>query len=168
MTEKDTLFNTKTKYTGLFSFPDFYSFCYSWLVDSESYLIIEDKYTEKLAGDQKTVEVEWTGTKKITDYFKNQLKIKFRITNMTQVEITDSSGKKKKMNNGTVEVSLKGILLRDYDSKFETTSTKKFLRGIYEKWVIASRIDQMQTELIKFCDSFLAEVKAYFDLEGKK
>lgn len=168
MSEKETLFNTKTKYTGLFNFSDFYSFCYSWLVDSEGYIITEDKYTEKIAGDQKTIEVEWTGNKKVTDYFKNQLKIKYRITNMTQVEITDSSGKKKKMNNGTVEVAVKGILIRDFDSKFETTATRKFMRGVYEKWIIASRIDEMQTNLSKFCDSFVAEVKAYLDLEGKK
>lgn len=168
MSEKERLFNSKAKYQGIFNFSDFYQFCYTWLVDNEGYLVIEDKYTEKIQGDQKKIEVEWTGEKKITDYFKNQLKIKFRITDMVQIEITDSSGKKKKTNKGTVEVAVKGILVRDYDSKFETTATKKFMRGIYEKWVIASRVDEMQTELLKFCDEFLAEVKAYLDLEGKK
>ena len=68
----------------------------------------------------------------------------------------------------TSEVNIKGILLRDYESKFETTATKKFLRGIYEKWVIAARVDQFQTDLIKLCEDFLEQTKGFLALEGKK
>jgi len=44
----------------------------------------------------------------------------------------------------------------------------KFLRSIYEKWVITSRIDEMEGKIAGACDEFMAQTKAYLDLEGKR
>ncbi|MEK6847833.1 MAG: hypothetical protein AABX50_01770, partial [Nanoarchaeota archaeon] len=63
---------------------------------------------------------------------------------------------------------IKGILVRDYNGKFETTAFKKFLRSIYEKWVIPSSIDEYQAKIASDSDGFLNQAKAYLDLEGKK
>jgi len=65
-------------------------------------------------------------------------------------------------------LSIKGTLVRDYDGKFETTAFRKFLRAIYEKWVIASRITEYEDKIAGACDEFLEQAKAYLDLEGKK
>mgnify|MGYP001558693426 CR=1 FL=1 len=167
MAEKDTVFSSKIKSTGMFSFKDFYKFCYDWLKSEVGLNISEDKYVEKLVGDAKEIEIEWTGTRKITDYFKFEIKTKFRINQLKNVEITQN-GKKIKTNEGAVEVSVKGTLIRDYEGKFERDAIRKFLRSIYEKWVIHSRIDQMEDKLIADCDEFLAQAKAYLDLEGKR
>jgi len=72
------------------------------------------------------------------------------------------------MNKGAVEVGIKGTLVRDYKSKFEKTGFHKFLRAIYEKAVIAARVEQFEEKIIKDCDEFLAQSKAYLDLEGKR
>ena len=61
-----------------------------------------------------------------------------------------------------------GVLVRDYNGKFETTAFKKFLRSIYEKWVIASSIEHYEDKIIGACDEFLSQTKAYLDLEGKR
>ncbi|MDO8528908.1 MAG: hypothetical protein Q7S06_03390 [Nanoarchaeota archaeon] len=167
MPEKDTIFSSKIKSTGVFSFEDFYRFCYDWLSDEANLIVGEDSYKEKLSGDSKTVEIEWTCFRKITDYFRFDVKVVFRITNMTNVEI-QKNGEKVKMNKGAVETSVKGILVRDYQGKFEKTGTQKFMRGIYEKWVIPSRIDQYEDKLVGDCDEFLNQAKAYLDLEGKR
>jgi len=63
---------------------------------------------------------------------------------------------------------MKGIISKDYDGKFETTAFKKFLRSIYEKWVILSRIEEFEGKIIKDSDEFLSQAKAYLDLEGKR
>jgi len=86
---------------------------------------------------------------------------------LQEVEITEA-GKKIKTNKGVIELKVKGELVRDYDGKFEKTAFNKFLRSIYEKWVIKSRIDQYEDKLIGDCDEFLAQAKAFLDLEGKK
>jgi len=168
MVEKEELFKSRVKYNGVFSFNDFYNFCYSWFADEEGYLLIEEKYVEKMSGDSKLVEIEWVASKKITDYFKFQIKVKFRITGMTKVDITDSKGNKIATNKGAVDMAVKGLLLRDYEGKFESTATRKFIRGVYEKWVITARVDEMQTKLIKTCDDYITQAKAFLDLEGKK
>lgn len=167
MAEKDIIFSSKTKYNGIFSFSDLYKFCYDWLKEETGLDISEDKYNEKLSGDSKKIDVEWTGEREFTDYFKAEYKVKFAILGLTEAEIT-KAGKKIKTNQGSVEISVKGTLIRDYEGKFETTATKKFLRGVYEKWVIKSRVDQFKEKIIGDADEFLGQVKAYLDLEGKK
>jgi hypothetical protein len=167
MAEKDQIFNSKIKYDGILSFRDFYKFCYDWLAEEEGFDVAEEKYKEKLAGNEKGIEIEWTATKKVTDYFKLEIKVKFKIDRLTDVEI-NQNGVKIKMNKGGVETAVKGTLIRDYDGKFEQNSFMKFLRGIYEKWVIASRVEQFENKLIGICNEFLNQSKAYLDLEGKR
>jgi len=167
MAEKDEIFSSKIQDTGIFLFSDFYRFCYEWLVDETDLKISENKYAEKLEGDSKKIDVEWTGKKKVTDYFQFEIKVSFKITKLTNVEINQGNAKIK-TNTGKVEVKVKGILVKDYEGKFETNAFKKFLRSIYEKWIIKSRIDQMEDKIIENCDEFLSQAKAYLDLEGKK
>ena len=167
MSEEEQIFSSSVKNTGLFEFPDFYKFCYEWLTQETDLEISEDKYKEKLSGNSKFINIEWTGTKKVTDYFKYKIKVEIIIENMTDVEVA-KDGVKMKTNKGAVNVKVKGILVRDYNGKFETTATRKFMRSIYEKWIIASRIEQFEDKLFGKCDEFLSQVKAFLDLEGKR
>lgn len=167
MAEKDKLFSSKIKYNGIFNFGEFYKFCFEWLRDEVGLDLIEDKYAEKLSGDSKNIDVEWSGSRKITDYFKMEVKVTFRVIGLTSVEISQG-GAKIKTNKGSVEVSTKGTLVKDYENKFEKSSFQKMLRGIYEKTVIPSRVNQYEEKVMKDCDEFLAQAKAYLDLEGKK
>jgi len=167
MPEKETIFSSSIKYDGIFSFRDFYTFCYQWLIEETEQLMAEKKYKEKLAGDVKELDIEWEGFRKLTDYFKFDTKIKFEVRKLQEVEIVQN-GKKIKTNKGDVKLEVKGILVRDYKGKFETSAWRKFLRGIYERWVIPSRIDQFEDKVIGDCNEFLTQAKAYLDLEGKK
>ena len=167
MSEKDKISSTKIKYNGIVNFADFYKFCYDWLRDETGLLISEDKYAEKLAGDSKNVDVEWSGFRNMTDYFRFEVKVTFKVIGLTNVEITQD-GKKIKTNKGSVEVSIKGTLVRDYKSKFEKSAFHKFLRAIYEKTVIHARVEQFEEKILKDCDEFLAQAKAYLDLEGRR
>ncbi len=167
MVEKDKLFSSKIKFKGIFIFEDFYRFCYDWLVDETAILLSEDKYSEKIQQDGKLIEIIWTGYRNVTDYFRFEIRVEFRIIGMTDVEVNEG-GKKLKMNKGTIEMKLQGILSKDYKGKFEKNASQKFLRSIYEKWVIPARVEQFEERIIKDCDEFLSQAKAYLDLEGKR
>jgi hypothetical protein len=167
MAEKDTVFSSKIKYGGIFSFSELYKFCYGWLTEETGLSVSEEKYVEKLSGDSKDVEFEWSGSKKLTDYFKISIAVKFKITGLINVELVQD-GKKIKSNKGSVEISVKGILIRDYDGKFEATSFQKVLRGIYEKWIISSKIEDYRGKVFGDCDEFLQQAKSFLDLEGKR
>jgi len=93
MAEKDTLFSSKVKYSGVFSFSEFYQFAYDWLDQETGVGISEDKYAEKLKGNSKDIDVEWTGTRKATDYFKFEIKVKIKIVGLTNVEIEQNGTK---------------------------------------------------------------------------
>ncbi|MFA5953377.1 MAG: hypothetical protein WC812_02175 [Candidatus Pacearchaeota archaeon] len=166
MAEKQDIYSSKVKYDGVFSFKDFYKFCYEWLSQETGLDLVESKYSEKIKGNSKDIDVEWEGSKKYTDYFKIDVKVKFRILGLVDVEM-NQDGVKLKSNKGSVEVSIKGILVRDYDGKFETTAYRKFLRAIYEKWVITDRISTFEGKVATACDEFLGQAKAYLDLEGR-
>jgi len=78
MVEKETVFSSKIRYNGFFSFSDFYNFCHSWLTEETGLDIAETKYSEKLSGETKNIEVKWAGFKKLTDYFKFETEINFK------------------------------------------------------------------------------------------
>ena len=166
MSEKEKIFSSKVKYGEIFNFTEYYKFCHDW-IEEEGYWVVENKYVEKLKGDAKEIDVEWTCKKKITDYFLFELKVKFKVINMKKIEI-NYGGSKINTNKGTVETSVDGTLIRDYESKFETSAFSKFLRGIYEKWVIPSRVEQFEDKLVDTCNTFLEQAKSYLDIEGKK
>jgi len=167
MAEEETVYTSKVTYNGFFKFGDFYNFCYSWLKDETGMDLAEVKYSEKLVGDAKNLEIEWKGERKLTDYFKFRIKVKMRINGLTNVEL-NQDGNKVSTNKGSCEMKVEGILIRDYNGKFETSAFRKFLRSIYEKWVIPARIEEYIAKVIQDCDEFLNQAKAYFDLEGKK
>ncbi|MDD5012437.1 MAG: hypothetical protein PHQ66_02215 [Candidatus Nanoarchaeia archaeon] len=167
MAEKDKVFSSKIKYGGVVNFADFYKFCYQWLKEEMGLAVSEDKYSEKLSGDSKNIDVEWTGTREMTDYFKFEAKVSFKVIGLTNIEVTQD-GKKVKTNKGSVEVSIKGTLVKDYKGKFEKSAFQKFMRGVYEKMVIPSRVNEYQGKVNGDCEEFLGQAKAYLDLEGKK
>jgi len=168
MPEKDTIFSSIIKHVGIFSFKDFYLFCYEWLTEETALdPVREEKYEEKIKGDEKDIIIKWVGEKKLTDYFRFDMIVEFTVRRLKDVEVSQD-GINIKTNQGDVKVKVKGILVRDYDGKFETSAFKKFLRAIYEKWIITSRIVEMEEKISTGCDAFLNQAKAYLDLEGKK
>lgn len=167
MPEKNQIFSSKLKYDGIFSFKDFYKFCYDFLKEDLDFDVVENKYKEKLTGDSKEIDIEWKGERKISDYFKYEIKVEFQIKDLTNIEI-EQAGKKRKTNKGSVEVKIKGSVVADYKGEYETKPILRFMRSIYEKWIIPSKIEQVEDKLIGKCDEFLGQAKAYLDLEGKR
>ncbi|MDP3987139.1 MAG: hypothetical protein Q8P81_02845 [Nanoarchaeota archaeon] len=167
MAEKETIFSSSMKYNGLVSFKDFYKFCYDWLTEETGLGLMESKYGEKLSGSSKEIRIEWKGKNDFTDYFRFEIKVEFLVLGLKEVEV-EQGGAKLKTNSGSIEVKVKGTLVRDYNGKFETSAFNKTLRSMYEKWVIPSRIDQFEGKVAGDCDEFLGQAKAYLDLEGKR
>jgi len=168
MGEKETIFSSTIKYVGVFSFVDFYKFCYEWVKEETAMdPLNETKYEEKLKGDEKEIVIVWKGEKKLTDYFRFDAEVKFEIKKLKNIEVVQS-GKKIKTNEGSVKLGIKGVLVKDYKGKFEMSAFNKFLRSIYEKWVIPSRIEEFKGKIAGSCDEFLSQAKSYLDLEGKR
>lgn len=167
MSEKETIFSSSVKWKGIANFKSLYKFCYDWLIEETGLdYITEKKYNEKLSGNKKELIIEWEGPKKLTDYFRLIVKVKFEISDLENVELNEG-GKKISTNQGTFKIIVKGILERDYQGKFERDAFRKFLRSVYEKWVITSRVDQFEGKVFGDCDEFLSQTKAFLSMEGQ-
>jgi len=164
---KDTKFTSAVKYAGVFDFKEFYQFCFKWLKNEIDLTVVEDEYEEKVKGSEKELKIKWTGTSKVSDYFHYQVKVEFEIKRLAEVEI-NQGGRKIKTNQGEIKIKMKGIIDKDPKGQFDSTATTKFWRGIYETFIIPSRIKEYEDRLIDKCDEFLGQAKAFLDLEGRK
>jgi len=166
MSEKDKITESKVKHTGLFDFREIYSFIYTLLTDME-YSVEEKGYTEKTKGDQKELEVNWLAKRKISDYFRFQIKIDIKTYRMTNADAV-KDGVKVSMNKGDFEVKFAAFLERDYENRWENTSFIKFLRGLYERYVIKSTIEGYHAQLENEFNDLANQTKAFLDMMGKK
>ena len=167
MAEKDIVIKEKVKYVGYGDLKTIYSYAHDWL-KGELYSIVEEQYVEKVKGNAKDIDILWTASKKITDYFKIDLTLRWRILGMEDVEV-EIDGKKKKMNKfNEISIELKGTLVKDYTNQWNKSATTKFFKEIYNKYVIPARTDKMKDEVEKVVQDFKEEMKALLELTGKK
>lgn len=165
MAEKDTQFSGKIKQKGIFDFKKFYNFAYDWLRD-EGYKVQEKNYTEEITGDSKKIEIKWIAKKKISDYFQFIIQTDWLILNLKNVEV-QKEGKKVKMNSGEPELKIKGILIKDYEHRWEDMPFFKLLRGIYDRYIIKSRVESYEDKIIDETEEYIAQCKSYLTIEGK-
>lgn len=166
MAEKDKVFAGKLKQKGIFDFKDLYSFTYDWLA-GEDYKVTEKVYSEEITGDSKKIEIEWLCKRKISDYFQFVIKVNWMVLGLKNVEV-QREGKKLKMNSGQVEIKMGGVLVKDYEHKWEDQAFWKFLRGIYDRYIIKSRVDDYEDRLKDEVEEFIAQTKAFLVIEGKR
>jgi len=169
MAEREVVIKEKLEHNGIFDFAALYSYIFNWLRVEEGYGVVEKKYAEKISGSVRSIEIEWSATKVLSDYFKAEIGIKWSIEGLTdvEVEIVGQSGKKK-VNKGKIELSFSGILIRDYEGKWEVSPFYKFLRDAYNKYVIPSSVEDMQTKVSSTVISLKENIKSMLDLLGNR
>ncbi len=165
MAEKDQIFSSKTKYTGIWNFEDTYRFVYDWFMD-KGYKIVEKGYSEKIKAGGKEIEVHWQASRKISDYFKFMIKADWLILGMTEVE-AEKEGKKVKMNKGYIEIKFSAVLVKDYEHRWENNALIKFLRGVYDRYLIKGRISTYEDRLLEEVDEVIAQTKSFLTIEAR-
>ncbi len=167
MSEKDQIAKEKLKYAGLVDFENAYKFAYEWLAQG-NFGVSEDEYTEKVKSGGKDIEIKWTASKKLTDYFKATLSLKWRVLGLSDVEV-EIDGRKKKMNKvADLSIEIKGVLERDYSNKWEGSAFNKFIKDVYNKYVIPQRTSQKEGAVNDAVQDFKEEMKAFLELTGRK
>lgn len=166
MAEKDLLIKEKVETSGLFDFAGFYSYAYGWF-KYEEYVVVEDEYTEKVTGNERDMVIKWKARKKVSDYFAIEIAIKYEVRNLVEVEV-EIDGKKKKMNKGRMTAEIKGTLVKDWESGWDSSSWYKFLREVYDKYIIPNRIENMEERVFKEVWDFKDAIKSYLQLSAEK
>jgi len=164
MAQKKQVIKEKFKHTGYWKYKEVYDMLYHWFKE-HNYNVKEDLYNEKIIASGKEVIINWKGEKKITDYFKFQIKADWHILHMKDVEV-EVEGKKVKTNNGEVEIIFKGELIKDYEKRWEDKPMWKFLRGVYERYIVRATVDEYEDDLEDDVREIIGDLKAFLKLEA--
>ncbi len=166
MAEKEPIIKEKLDNSGVFDFKAIYSFANSWLKD-EGFGVVEDKYSEKVSGSSREISVEWNIRKEMSDYFILEGGVGIEVKGMTDVEV-EIEGERKRMNKGKISISIKGALVTDPKSKWDENNFYRFLRDIYNKYIIPGRIEHMKSLVKEKIIAFKEELKAVLELSGRR
>ncbi|OYT40816.1 hypothetical protein B6U80_02380 [Candidatus Pacearchaeota archaeon ex4484_26] len=151
---------------GLFSFKELYGFAYRWLT-TEEYDVDEKEYTEKVKPYGKEIFIEWRARRRISDYFRFYIQVVFVVLGMTEVEV-QKDGQKIKLNRGEIRIDVNVFLEKDYENRWETSPIAKFMRGIYDRYIIRGRILQYEIKIREEAMNFVDQIKAFLALETRK
>jgi hypothetical protein len=72
------------------------------------------------------------------------------------------------MNSGAVEIKYTGNIYKDYESRWENQPFWKFLRGVYDRYIIRPRIDYYEDKVEDDLRELITQTKAFLALEAKK
>jgi hypothetical protein len=165
MAEKKEVFKQKIKTKGYWNYADVYNFCFNWLKD-EGYSVSESEYVEKISSFGKEIMLNWEASKKVTDYFQQKIIVSWHILGMKDAEV-EQDGKKVSTNKGEIAITIKANLIRDYEERWEDKPFNKFMRGIYEKYIIRTTVEEYEGDLEDKGNEYVKEIKAFLNLSGR-
>ena len=151
----------KIKQRSVFNLDELYKIMWRWF-ELYGYDMQELEYRDSLEGGSKHLEIKWRSTKRIDDYIEFAIYTNFLILGLEKVEI-EQDGVKTKADKGEVEMNFTAALNKDPEDKWEG-GYNRFLRDVYDKYVIKNRIDSLSGELYEELYKLLDEVKAFLNL----
>jgi hypothetical protein len=104
--------------------------------------------------------------RKISDYFRFRIRMITRVIRMVSVEVQEE-GVKTTKDKGEIEIKFEAYLEKDYENRWEENAIFKFLRGMYDKYIIKSRIEFYEDKLKDETDEYINQIKAFLVLAGK-
>jgi len=165
MAERKEVYKQKLKKKGYWDYRELYNFCFEWLKE-EGYRVKEKEYVEKLSGAGKEIILKWEASRRITDYFNNIIEVKWHILGMSDAEV-EEDGKKVKMNKGEVAIVVRASLERDYENRWEDRPLWKFLRSVYEKYIIRVTMEEYEDSLEEKAKEYIKDIKAFLRISGR-
>lgn len=151
----------KIKLKSVFDLGELYKLLYRWF-ESHGYDFQELEYRESLEADGKKLEIRWYAEKKIDDYIKFVIKPTFFVIGLEKVEI-EREGEKEATNKGEVELKFDSYLLKDYENKWKGPFLR-FLRTVFDKFLIKSRIEGYEGQLHEELYTLMSEAKSFLNL----
>ncbi|MBS3151102.1 hypothetical protein J4443_01845 [Candidatus Woesearchaeota archaeon] len=164
MSEKDYIARgIKVRQQAVFDMADLYKIMFRWF-SQHNYDFQERQYMQRMSPDgSRHLEIGWQAGRKISDYIKFRIDIKFLVIGLSSVEV-DINSMKRKTNKGDAEMRFDAYLELDYEGKWEGNPVTKVLREFYNRWVIKSRIEDYEAELHEELYELIGEIKSLLNL----
>lgn len=147
---------------SVFSMHDFYRVLRKWF-DDHGYVMFEKEYVDKLGEAGKKGEIKWQPWKKVDDYVRFHIDFKVTFSDLKEVETKGGL-----LNKGEVGIKVVSYLEKDYENRWETNFMAKFLRSIYDYFIMKERFDTYKAELREESFDIFNEAKAFLGLHRFK
>lgn len=152
----------RVNYDGLFSAKEVLDIVMTWIKD-KGYWPVDKKHTESVKADGRFIEIEMWPYKKVTDYAKNIIVIRIVCSDLKDVVI-EIEGKKKKLNQGRLQVVFDAYLETDYEHKWENKPIFYVLRTVFEKYVFTPFLSGFEKNLKADVTHLKNNIKGYLNL----
>lgn len=126
------------KKRAIINFDKIYHAVFMWLEERKYQCRHEELY--KLKGSDGEWDIH--GDKKIGDYVKYHIDIKFQTWDMKDIEVMKGD-KKVRMTDVKLKVSINGKAETDWQERFEHSKFQETLRKFYEKYIIKKKIEDL-------------------------
>ena len=163
MVEKYTVVDKlRLTYEGIFNISELYK-----LIDNLQRARWYDKNDlrniEKVRPEGKYVEIEMYPWRKISDYARSRIRMRFIMTDIKDVEV-ERDGVKAKMQQGRIHAVFDGYLETDYENRWEQKPIFYFLRGVVDKFIYAHYTEGYKSIVKDDVNHFYSQIKAFLNL----
>jgi len=152
----------RLNYSGLFSVTDLYQLVDNWLREY-AYDKYEKKNEEIVTPAGKDIILELRPWMKITDYAKNEIRIRMFMKDVKEVEV-EKDGAKIKLNQGDIQIILDGYTVTDYENRWESKPVFVFLRTVFDKYIFKFYTDRFENVLIEDVNHLHMTMKSFLNL----
>lgn len=165
MAEVQTVVPKETlMFDGIFSIKEVHDVVMEWIF-TKGYVPIESKAQQVVKKDSKFFEYTFLPYKKLSDYAKSCARIVVSASDCKDI-VVEIAGKKRKLQEGKIVITVEGILETDYESKWEYSFLYAF-RVIFEKYIISPFISDYEKHTVSDVDHLISQLRAYLNLQKK-
>ena len=149
--------NLELRYSGVFNLLEVYKIIKDFFKDN-GYLLMEREHEEKRK-ELKGTKIKFEASKKVDDY--NKLVIRTRVD---AGDYEDVDVKNKRLAKGSLTISFDTYIERDYEGYYENKPLRKFLRVIYDRYIVGAKHEKYEKELKDEVYELYNELKEFLNL----
>ncbi|MDD5132984.1 MAG: hypothetical protein PHD81_03375 [Candidatus Nanoarchaeia archaeon] len=143
----------EVKFKGAIDLNEFYHMLKDEL-ETLGYSLQEKEFVEQ---QKEALTVKWKATRLVDEYTQFILKISLKAEELTKVDV-----KKKRLDKGHFNVSVKAQIERDYEDRW-VGPIKTFIRGVYDRYLVPEKFNKLEAELKDDAYTIIERVKAYLN-----
>ncbi len=151
--------NLTVKQEAVTDFSALYKVLKKWFEDNR-YDLLEKEYIDILKDKEKELSIKWAGEKKVDEYTKFVIEIKIKGREFAEVYV-----KGKKFMKGEIVFKIESLLEKDYEDVWENRPIAKFIRGVYDKFILAKHFSDYEEKLREDTYAIHSEIKAFLNLQ---
>lgn len=152
----------KVAQEATFDMKELYKLGRSWF-SQHGYDFYEKEYISSHKEEGKNASIKWESEKKVDDYVRFHIEIRIKFKNLREIQ-----GKKKMMNTGEVSFNVEAFIEKDYESNWEQGFMTKFVRGVYDTFIIRGKLDKDKERLRRETTEIYNEIRTFLKVHPIK